>query len=448
MPGSDFVGARTAGAWLRRVEDVARRYELPGVGVAVAHRGRPVWSAGVGVSDLRTKRPVRADSILRLASITKLFTATAVLALVEDGALSVDDPVRTHLAAFPDRRITIRHLLAHGGGLQRETPDDPGWRTGDFLGGEDFLAALRRASRPFAPLERWKYSNLGYNALGEVVGRVSGVPFRRFVSERVIAPLGMRSTAFDPADLPRARLTSGHRRSPDGVVEPEPVANDPVPDAPGQLFSSALDLCRMAGLLTGDLGSTSPLSADTIAAMRKPQIVLDGSWKQGHGLGPMLFRVGNRVLVGHAGALWGHAGWLLTWPERHVGAAVLTNVGDEASVHRLTVELVREAAAAGLDPESERDTAPPPDDVVGLIGRYWGDTMEFRVRWHDGGIVVTLPPRAGLPSPSPMRARLTSPRAMVFDGGPYVGETATLERDPSGRVTGWEVCTYRFDRID
>jgi CubicO group peptidase (beta-lactamase class C family) len=442
------VGARTANGWRRRVEEVAGRYELPGVGVAVAHRGRSVWSAGIGLADLRTKRAVRADSIFRLASITKLFTATAVLALAEEGRLSVDDPVRRHLAEFPDRRVTIRHLLAHGGGLQRETPDDPGWRTGEFLEGDDLLAALRRAARPFGPLERWKYSNLGYNTLGEVVARVVGVPYRQFVTERVIRPLGMRSTAFDPAALPRARLTKGHRRRPDGGVEPEPAANDRVPDAPGQLFSTAPDLCRMAGLLTGDLGAASPLTPATIQAMSKPQIVVDGSWKQGHGLGPMLFRVGDRVLVGHAGGLWGHAGWLLTWPERHVGVAALTNVGDGEPLYPLVVALVREAAAAGLDPKPARDDTPPPDDVLGLLGRYWGDTMEFRVRWRDGGIVVTLQRRPGLQPPTPMRARLTGRNALVFDGGPYVGETAVLKRDDDGRVTGWEVCTYRFDRVD
>jgi hypothetical protein len=204
----------------------------------------------------------------------------------------------------------------------------------------------------------------------------------------------------------------------------------------------------MVGLLCGDLGASSPLSPATIAAMRKPQIVADAAWKQGHGLGPMLFRVGNRVLVGHAGGLFGHAGWLLAWPGGHVGAIVLTNAGDEEAIFPLATWLVREAAAAGLEPEPDRDETPLPPDVRGLLGRYWGDTMEFRVRWRDGRIEVTRPRRPGLPPPSVMPVRLTGRNTLLFEGGPYVGETAALERDPDGRVTGWEVCTYRFDRVD
>jgi CubicO group peptidase (beta-lactamase class C family) len=437
----------TGARWERRLRETRDRYGLPGVSAAVAFRGRPVWSFAVGLADARTRRAVRPNSLFRLASITKLFTASAVLVLQEEGRLSIDDPVKRHVREFPDPRITIRHLLAHGGGLQRETPDDPGWRTGEFLEGEDLLRALRRARRPFAPLERWKYSNLGYNTLGVVVSRLAGVPYRRFVTERIIEPLGMRSTGFDPARLPRARLTEGYARTPDGDVEPLPTANDPVPDAPGQLFSTAPDLCRMVGMLCGDLGPASPLSPTAIESMRRPQIIADASWKQGHGLGPMLFRVGDRVLVGHAGGLFGHAAWLVAWPHGHVGAIVLTNVGDEAPLFPLVVWLVRQTAAAGLEPKPARDGAAPPGDVRGLLGRYWGDTMELTVRWRDGRLFVTLPRRPGLPAPTPMPVRLTGANTLLFEGGPYVGETAALERDPDGRVTGWEVCTYRYDRV-
>jgi hypothetical protein len=166
----------------------------------------------------------------------------------------------------------------------------------------------------------------------------------------------------------------------------------------------------------------------------------------------MLFRVGNRVLVGHAGGLWGHAGWLLAWPERHVGAIALTNVGDGEFIFRLVVDLVKEAGVAvrkeGLEPPPERDRSPAPDDVRGLLGRFMGDGFVLTVRWRNGGIVTNLPRRPGLPAPVPMPARLVARNALVFDAGPYVGEVAALEREPDGRVTGWEVCTYRFDRVD
>jgi CubicO group peptidase (beta-lactamase class C family) len=446
------VADATSRRWRSKVEGVAKRYGLPGVGVAVAHRGRAIWAEGVGVADMRTGRAVKPSSVFRLASITKLFTATGVHLLADEGRLSVDDPVRKHLSEFPDRRVTVRQLMAHGGGLQRETPDDPGWRTGEFLAGEELRAAFRRAERPFSPLERWKYSNLGYTALGEVIERVAGVPYVRFVTGRVIEPLGMASTAFDPSSLVASRITKGYRRTIDGGVEPEPAANDPVPNAAGQLFSTAPDLVRMVALLCDDLGEASPLRSETIVAMRSPQIMVDAAWKQGHGLGPMLFRFGNRVLAGHAGGLWGHAGWLLSWPERHVGAIALTNIGDGELLFKMVVDLVREAADAvrteGLEVPAEKDGTPAPDGVAGLLGRYWGDTLDFRVRWRNGRVEVRIPKRPGLPARPPMRARLVARDRLLFDDGPYVGEIAQLERDPDGRVTGWEVCTYRFDRVD
>ncbi len=454
MPKSQApeLSRATAVAWRKRVEGVAKRYDLPGLGVAVVHRGRPIWTAGVGLADVRTRRAARPDSVFRLASITKLFTATATLMLAEEGRLSVDDPVRKHVGEFPDRRITIRHLLAHGGGLQRETPEDPGWQTGEFLAGADLLAVLPRAKRPFSPLERWKYSNLGYNTLGEIVSRASGIPYVRFVTERIIEPLGMRSTAFDPSTLPKARITSGYERAPEGELRLVPTANDPVPDAPGQLFSTAPDLARIVGLLCGDLGDDSPLSSDTVRAMRRPQIMADDSWKQGHGLGPMLFRFGDRVLVGHAGGLWGHAGWLLAWPERHVGAIALTNIGDGEFIFQMVAGLVREAGAVvrreGLEPRTEPDRTPPPGDVRGLVGSFNGDGFVLNVRWRNGALEANTPRRPGLPAPQPMPLRLVSRDELLFEGGPYVGEPAVLDRDPDGRVTGWEVCTYRFDRVD
>src|SRR5262245_28418515 len=109
MPKSPVpeLSRATADRWRKKVEGVAKRYDLPGLGVAVAHRGRPIWSAGVGFADVGTRRAARPDSVFRLASITKLFTATATLMLAQEGRLQVDDPVRKHVGEFPDRRITI-----------------------------------------------------------------------------------------------------------------------------------------------------------------------------------------------------------------------------------------------------------------------------------------------------------------------------------------------------
>jgi CubicO group peptidase (beta-lactamase class C family) len=432
--------------WSARVAEAMRRHALPGVAMAVAHRGQPVWSDGFGSADVDRRREVRADTVFRLASITKLFTAVAVLVLRDEGRLDLDDPVAKHVGEFPGERVRLRELLSHGGGIQRETPEDPGWVTGRFLVGEAFLEAVRSTRSPFSPMERWKYSNLGYSLLGEVVARVSGRPYIEFVTERIIGPLGLGSTAFDPATLPRERLATGYRRLPDTDAMEVDAGDgrDPVPAAAGQLFSTVLDLCAFAGFLGGD--RAGPVGSETLAEMRRPQLLADEEWTKGHGLGPMLVRDDTRVLVGHAGGLFGYAGWLLFWPRSHVAAVALTNVGDGEPLLPLVKRAIAEASEHVAE-EPEPTTAPPPE-IRDLLGRYFGDGFELHLEWRGGRLVGTEPIREGLPVEPPMPLEPDGEDRWRFvDGGPYVGEALTLERDDAGRIRAFEVCTYRFERL-
>lgn len=441
------VPEELARRWSRRAGESMRRYSLPALSMAVAHRGQPIWAEGVGLADVEDGTPARPDTIFRLASITKLFTATAVMVLRDEGRLDIDDAVTEHIAEFPGNGVRLRDLLCHGGGLQRETPDDPGWVTGRFLEGPELIEATRSARLPFAPMERWKYSNLGYSLLGEVVERVSGQPYVEFVVERVIEPLGMADTAFDADGLPRERLATGYRRVPDTDVGEADVERGwgHVPAAAGALFSTVLDLCAFAGFLGGDRPD-GPLSRGTLQEMRRPQLIADEEWTQGHGLGPMLVRDGDRVLVGHAGGLFGYGGWLLLWPRSRVAAVALTNVGDAQPLLPLVKKAIAEASeAAAEDPAAP---AAPPPDVREVLGRYFGDGIELRLAWRAGRLVGVTPIREGLAADAPMPLEPAGPQRWRFvERGPYVGEDLTLERDQSGRITGFEVCTYRFERL-
>lgn len=433
--------------WARAATDTMTRHALPGLGAAVAVRGELAWSAGFGLADIARAIPVTSHTLFRVASVTKLVTATAILALRDAGDLSLEDPVSRWVPTFPSPTATIRHLLCHGSGMQRETPNDPGWRTGRFRSNEDFRAGIGEAEFPFAPMERWKYSNLGYNILGEVVEAASGQPYAEFAMEHVIEVLGMNATGFYPGAGLRERLAKGYIRIPDqdAVVE-DPKGWAALPAPAGQLFSTAESIVRLGSFLAGDLDK-GPISPATLREMRRPQIIADDEWSQGHGLGPMLVRDDGAVLVGHAGGLFGYAAWLLASPTSHVAAVCLTNVGDGAPLLPLVQRFIRDASGV-VPPELPAPSIPPTAEAVELLGRYWGDGEVLSLAWKSGGLVAQWPLREGLPHGLDMTLEREDRDVYRFvDNGPYVGELLRVERDDHGRVRGFEVCTYGFRRL-
>ena len=186
----------------KRVEEVFERMvsdREPGAAVLVLEDGRVAFERGYGVADLRTMRPIDERTNFRLASVTKQFTAAAICLLVRDGTLRIDDRLTSVFPDFPayGRDITIRHLLQHTSGL----PDyenlmalrDPGVPVEDAqIKDAEVLELLeRQTAGKFAPGSQWEYSNSGYVVLGLIIEKVSGLPFGRFLKDRIFAPLKM-----------------------------------------------------------------------------------------------------------------------------------------------------------------------------------------------------------------------------------------------------------------
>jgi CubicO group peptidase (beta-lactamase class C family) len=218
---------------------------LPGAAVGVATRDGLAWSTGCGFADFDSGRRPHADTLFRIASITKLFTAVAILQLRDHGLLRLDDPLVAHLpeaAAIvnpfgPIEDVTIRRLLTHESGLQGEHPyDDP--RVYCWPTVTEALAALDRARVAIPPSTQHKYSNLGYDLLGEVVARSGNGSWQDTVRERILDPLGMASTSCDPAgDLRAGRAVGYNARAYDDRVPPAPETGpDRIPGA-GMLWS-------------------------------------------------------------------------------------------------------------------------------------------------------------------------------------------------------------------
>lgn len=227
---------------------------VPGMVWGVVKDGRLVHYGGSGVQDLESARPVNADSLFRIASMSKAFTALAILKLRDEGKLSLDVPAEKYVPelagwTYPTDdapRIRVRDLLSHVGGL---VTDDPWGDRQQAMSEEAFTALLRRGvsfSRP--PQTAFEYSNLGYALLGRVITNVSGRAFDDYIQAEIMAPLGMTSSGFEVTAAPSERRALGYRWENDAYA-PEPTMGHGVFGAMGGVQTSVNDYVRWVAFL-------------------------------------------------------------------------------------------------------------------------------------------------------------------------------------------------------
>ncbi|MEJ2188737.1 MAG: serine hydrolase, partial [Acidobacteriota bacterium] len=205
------------------IEQFVAYRDIPGLSIAIVHDQEIVWAKGYGFADLKTKTPATPSTVYRLGSITKLFTASAIMKLRDEGKLRLDNPVGSYLPwfhvsnPFPDEpQITVRELLTHTSGLPREAPF-PYWTDHIFPTQAQFQAAEGHQEVLYPPDTTYHYSNLGMALLGAIVAEVSGRPWAEYVDEEILRPLGMTSSSGAPdKELLSRRATSYMMPGPDG----------------------------------------------------------------------------------------------------------------------------------------------------------------------------------------------------------------------------------------
>src|SRR3954471_6171653 len=355
----------------RRIRAVQSEQRLPALVGAVFQRGELVWSEAAGLANVEEERPVSVEDQFRIGSITKTFVAVAILQLRDEGRLSLDDPVEQHVEEVPHTGATIRRLLAHASGLQRE-PVGNVWATLDLPDRERFLASLAEAEQVLAPGLAWHYSNLAFVLLGDVVGRLRGELPEEAVERTVLRPLGLERTSW----LPLAPHAQGYLVEPwhDGVRREHHVELGALASL-GQLWSTAGDLARWGDFLSAP--DPEVLAPETVEEMHALQAMADEKWRRGWGLGVALLRSGDRIFGGHGGAMPGFLASLTYDRETRSGAVVLTNSSSNAPVETLGLELADHAATAfAVDPKEGRPAAPPPAELEGVLGRWWNEGEE------------------------------------------------------------------------
>jgi CubicO group peptidase (beta-lactamase class C family) len=366
---------------LDRLLKQAQADRLPSVAAAVVRKGEIAWANAVGSADYDEEREATPQTQYRVGSITKTFTAVAVMQLAAAGELDLDDRLEQHVEVPALGTPTLRRLLSHLSGLQREVGEM--WVDDTSPTEAELIASLSGLEAVLPPARAHHYSNLAFALLGQVVAARSGVAYRRYVDERIIAPLALERTTWEP-EAPRAQgyLVAEYART--VWKEKDYEVGGAAPAA--QLWSTVEDLTRWATFLAD--GDDAVLAKDVVEQMWFPQVMYyPEDWMLGWGLGLMLFNREGRIWGGHGGAMPGHLAGVYIDRKSGVGAASLTNAGTRADMDTLAISLAAKALELWPEPiEPWRPEDEAPADVASLLGIWWSEGNEFVFWWEKNAL--------------------------------------------------------------
>lgn len=420
---------------------VAQR-DQPGVSIGIVYDQDLVWAKGYGFADLEERLPATPSTLYRIASISKLFTSTALLMLRDQGRLGLDDPVRQHLSWFRIEHaegppITIRHLITHTSGLPREAIG-VNWQDVGFPTLEVMRTGLAEQEAPFATESVWKYSNLALSIAGEVVAEVSGMPWDQYIDTQILEPLGMTATLPSPKG-PKSGLAVGYGRRLTGEVRrPEPFTDAKAISPSASVASSVEDLAKFVSLQFRDGGGDRQiLKGSTLREMHRVQW-LHPDWQGGQGLGFAVRRVDDKIRVGHGGAVPGHRTHVEMTPSEKLGVIVLTNAqdGDPGAYREQAFKLLGPVIAKATAETSSPSVADPAwQKWVGIYESRWG---EIHIKVLNEALMMINPAgddpwesRTLLEPLGPNTFRMVAP-GIVY--GSAIGEVLTFETNDRGEV--------------
>ena len=321
----------------------------PGMSLAVAARGRIVWTVDCGFADLKARHPVRDGTRFRIGSVSKTVTAAALMHYVDDGRVQLDVPIDRYVPSFPSHGggITLRRLAGHLAGIRHyETPAEA-VNTRHFDSVAESLAIFANDPLVAEPGARFAYSSYGYDVIGAALARATGLEFEDLMRQAVLGPAALRETTL--ATAPQTRRATFYELTSTGKIRPAPPIDltDRLPA--GGFLSTARDLARFgSALVEGKL--VEPQSAATMFSSQK---TLDGT-ATGYGIGFEVHSSRFGLFVGHTGAVDGGTAALLIHPRSRTVLALATNLG---------------YATAESPPPPRKGTPDPPAVLLPFIRR-------------------------------------------------------------------------------
>ncbi len=402
--------------------------ETSGFAVLVARDGKVELQGGFGLADLEKKTPISVETKFRIGSISKQFTAAAILRLVEEGKLSLDDPISKFFSDFPrGETVKVRQLLTHTSGLHSYT-DKPEFlgRVTQPISADELIAWFRDDPPDFAPGEGFHYCNSGYFLLGEIVARLSGKPLGDYLRGTFFTPLEMKDTGIFNNSHPPADMAIGYAFADD---KPTPALDWDMSWAggAGAMYSTVGDLFRWnEALFNGRVLKPESFRAATTPVKLPPGI--DG---MSYGFGLVMFDAKRLPVVGHGGGLNGWSSQLLRFPEQHCTVVVLANSMPSPPLHA-PGPLAEMVATKALADEIAKQPAPVANEAIDpksfpdFAGRYD----------YKGGVMTVTVENDGL------YAQLTGqPKFQIFPSAPneffwkVTNAQVTFVRGEDGVVT-------------
>lgn len=328
----------------KRVEEAMTAAQIPGLGLAAVQRDNILFAKGYGRANLEHDIPTTADSVFEIASITKLFTATAVMRLVEDGRVSLDDPISQHVPALPAawQAITVRHTLTHQSGLKDYTATEQYWPTTRLdISREELLGFVAHLPLQFEPGQRYHYDNTGYYLLGYLIEAVSQMTYGEFLTAEIFRPLGMAHTRVnDPYAIVPQRV-AGYSLDEAGKLRHKPYYSTTGTFSAGVLLSSAADLARFAA----SLYTNTVLQAESRKLMWTPHPSAEGNERKlsfSVGLGWFFVDHPQGRFAGHNGGIVGFATSFVHLLERQLTVIVLCNQDKVAEPHAIALAVAEQ----------------------------------------------------------------------------------------------------------
>ncbi len=400
------------GSWVStRLPDLLAEHDVPAASLAISLGGQ-VFETAAGVLNVATGVEATTDSVFQIGSITKVWTATLVMQLVDEGLVDLDAKVRDYVPEFTvasedaAAAMTVRQLLCHTAGFEGDIFTDTG-RGDDCV--EKLIATLGDVSQLFSPGELFSYNNAGYCLLGRLVEKLRQKSYNECLADHLFAPLGLTHAAASPYEAISYRVAMGHVTRDEGNgQEPAPFwamarSNGP---AGSQLSMTARDLVTFVQMHLDDgsaADGTRVLGPASVTAMQHKQVTLPDLRVMGNawGLGWELFDTGKQPMIGHDGNTIGQASFLRVVPERNLAVALLTNGGAPYEVfHEIVGHVLRELSDVELPALPKPPAHPEKVDASRYVGTYLSRVMKVVVSQDEQGRIWSdMRPREESPDP-------------------------------------------------
>ena len=419
-----------------RLAEAQRTSRAPSAAAAVIGDGEVVWSGAVGHTNGRADGETATTATqYRIGSITKTFTAVLTLRLVDDGIVSLTDPVAQHLPELADRipGVRVSELLTHGSGLPAET-EGAWWERSHGRTWEQLQESIRLVHRPG---RRFHYSNVGFAVAGELVARLRGGSWWDRLQVEVLQPLRLRDTTYAPT----AFAAPGLAVHPYADLLHDEPATDTLAMAPaGQLWSTVHDLAVFAKFLAR--GDHRVLSDELRREMQIPALINDdpgASYTRAYGFGLDIVNEQGRRFIGHGGSMPGHQSALRIDPVTGDGAVQLVN--NTAGLALDSLRLVRELREHSPRVDPAWTAAPRAAETADLVGTwFWGPRPHLLT--HEGTSLRLAPLEGGRGS----RFAPDSGGGWLGLDEYFAGERLTVHREPGGAPAYLDLGSFRFTR--